>query len=264
MSLNMLSRSSVAIPLDTIPASRPRVAQPLCVSARLCNVSSRIPKPAFASTLKQTVRHAAPAGPAVRGSVVARAELKYEVAPDNRDYAPVIGIIALVAHLYGQASLNASLLLKTVAVYQIGVAAIGLLFRRVEADSMASIVGPAILAVNTLALSQVSYMDAAIALFGYNLCENLEGPVYLWLATLAGAIYAGYPSQWYVGAFALWAAIRLVRGGQNNTVPVLTIPTLAAAAYAFWKDLTPAFTIALLLGQVGASALKYIEAVSDQ
>jgi len=47
------------------------------------------------------------------------------------------------------------------------------------------------------------------------------------------------------------AATRLVRGGQNNRVPVLTIPTLAAVAYAYWKNLTPTFTIALMIGQVG-------------
>lgn len=53
----------------------------------------------------------------------------------------------------------------------------------------------------------------------------------------------------YVAAFALWAGTRLVRGGQNDKVPVLCVPTLAAAAYAFYKDITPQFTIALIVGQ---------------
>jgi hypothetical protein len=47
------------------------------------------------------------------------------------------------------------------------------------------------------------------------------------------------------------AATRLVRGGQNNRIPVLTVPTLAACAYACWKELTAPFTIALMIGQVG-------------
>lgn len=46
------------------------------------------------------------------------------------------------------------------------------------------------------------------------------------------------------------AATRLVRGGQNNRVPVLAAPTLLGVAYAFWKDLTAPFTIALMIGQV--------------
>ena len=48
------------------------------------------------------------------------------------------------------------------------------------------------------------------------------------------------------------AATRLVRGGQNNRVPVLAAPTLLGVAYAFWKDLTAPFTIALMIGQVRA------------
>ena len=40
-----------------------------------------------------------------------------------------------------------------------------------------------------------------------------------------------------------------MRGGQNNKVPVLCVPTLAAAAYAFYRDITPQFTIALIVGQ---------------
>jgi hypothetical protein len=45
------------------------------------------------------------------------------------------------------------------------------------------------------------------------------------------------------------AATRLVRGGQNNRVPILAAPTLLGVAYAFWKDLTAPFTIALMIGQ---------------
>ena len=46
------------------------------------------------------------------------------------------------------------------------------------------------------------------------------------------------------------AGTRLVRGGQNNRVPILAAPTVAGVAYAFWKDLTAPFTIALMIGQV--------------
>ena len=41
-----------------------------------------------------------------------------------------------------------------------------LLFRRAELDNLSSVVAPAILAVYSLNLQQVTYMDAAVALFG--------------------------------------------------------------------------------------------------
>ena len=41
-----------------------------------------------------------------------------------------------------------------------------------------------------------------------------------------------------------------MRGGQNNRVPILAAPTVLGVAYAFWKDLTAPFTIALMIGQV--------------
>lgn len=34
-----------------------------------------------------------------------------------------------------------------------------------------------------------------VATCSYYICERLEGPFWVWVATLAAAIYAGYPSQ---------------------------------------------------------------------
>jgi hypothetical protein len=45
-----------------------------------------------------------------------------------------------------------------------------LLFRRAELDNLSSVVAPAILAVYSLNLQQVTYMDAAIAMFGCAPC----------------------------------------------------------------------------------------------
>lgn len=192
-------------------------------------------------------------------------DLKLEVAPENsRDYAPVLGILGLVLWHVNRVSLTAPLLLKTIAFYQLAVAGTALFFRKAELDNLASVVAPAVLAVATLNFNQVTYMDAAIALFGYHLAEHLEGPFWLWIGTLAAALYTGYPSQWFVGATALLAGLRLFRGMQNNnTLPVLTVPTIAAAAWSFWQEATPYFTIALIIGSVVASALRYAESVSD-
>lgn len=57
----------------------------------------------------------------------------------------------------------------------------------------------------------------------------------------------------FVGATALVAGNRLFRNMQKkDTLPVLTVPTIAAAAWAFWQEVTPQFTIALIIGSVGA------------
>lgn len=42
----------------------------------------------------------------------------------NRTCLQLIGIIALATHMYGKATLNAPLLLKTLALYQMAIAAI--------------------------------------------------------------------------------------------------------------------------------------------
>lgn len=47
-----------------------------------------------------------------------------------------------------------------------GVPPLQLLFRRAELDNLSSVVAPAILAVYSLNLQQITYMDAAIAMFG--------------------------------------------------------------------------------------------------
>ena len=38
-------------------------------------------------------------------------------------------------------------------------------------------------------------MSVALRTCSYYICERLEGPFWAWVATLAAAIYAGYPSQ---------------------------------------------------------------------
>ena len=52
-------------------------------------------------------------------------EVKYEIAPEGaRDYAPLLGLLGLVAYIYNKVSLNAPQLLRTIAWYQIFVAGI--------------------------------------------------------------------------------------------------------------------------------------------
>ncbi len=54
----------------------------------------------------------------------------------------------------------------------------------------------------------------------------------------------------YTAAFALWQGTRLVRGSQNDKVPMLTIPGIIAAAYAFWKGHAQLLAVALFIAHV--------------
>ena len=54
----------------------------------------------------------------------------------------------------------------------------------------------------------------------------------------------------YTAAFALWQGTRLVRGSQNDKIPMLTIPGLVAAAYAFWKGHAQLLAVALFIAHV--------------
>ena len=69
-------------------------------------------------------------------------------------------------------------------------------------------------------------------------------------AVSKGADQRGDHARRYTAAFALWQATRLVRGSQNNKVPMLTIPGLAAAAYAFWKGHAQLLAVALFIAHV--------------
>lgn len=54
----------------------------------------------------------------------------------------------------------------------------------------------------------------------------------------------------YTAAFALWQATRLVRGGQNNKIPLLTIPAVAVAVWAFWKEHAQLLAVTLFIAHV--------------
>lgn len=194
-------------------------------------------------------------------SVVVRAsEVTYEIAPEGpKDYAPVLGVIAFVAAIQGRLSITSALVLKSLATLQLLYAASAVVTRRNVGDTVSAVVGPAVLAVAALSLQHITYMQAANALFGYYLCEKLEGSFWVWVATLAGAIYAGYGLEWYTAAFALWQATRLVRGGQNNKIPLLTIPAVAVAVWAFWKEHAQLLAVTLFIAHTIASGLGLLE-----
>jgi len=204
-------------------------------------------------------------------TVVVRASsnVSYELAPEgSKDYAPLLGVIAFVAALQGHLDVTASLLLKSLATLQLIVSAAAVVTRRYDPDTVAAVVGPATLAVGALNLHSVTFLQAANALFGFYLAEKLEivasGSFWVWVATLAGALYAGYGLQWYTAAFALWQGTRLVRGSQDNQIPLLSIPAVIAAAWAFWKEHAQLFAVCLFVAHTIASGLGLVEEITEQ
>lgn len=200
-----------------------------------------------------------------RSSVVVRAsdEITYELAPEGtKDYTPILGVIAFVAAIQGRLTITSALVLKGLATLQLLYAVSAVVTRRSTADTVSAVVGPAVLAVAALNLEYITYMQTANALFGYYLCEKLEGSFWVWVATLGAAIYAGYGLEWYTAAFALWQASRLVRGGQSNKIPLLTIPAVGVAAWAFWKEHAQLLAVTLFIAHTIASGLGLLEEVT--
>jgi hypothetical protein len=204
-----------------------------------------------------------------RSSVAVRAsdEMTYEIAPEGtKDYTPILGVVAFVAAIQGHLTITSALVLKGLATLQLLYAVSAVVTRKSGADTVSAVVGPAVLAVAALNLESITYMQTANALFGYYLCEKLEivaqGSFWVWVATLGAAIYAGYGLEWYTAAFALWQASRLVRGGQSNKIPLLTIPAVGIAAWAFWKEHAQLLAVALFIAHTIASGLGLLEEVT--
>lgn len=58
--------------------------------------------------------------------------------------------------------------------------------RKFDPDTVAAVVGPAVLAVAALNLEYITYLQAANALFGYYLCEKLEVKAHILYPTFCG------------------------------------------------------------------------------
>jgi hypothetical protein len=88
------------------------------------------------------------------------------------------------------------------------------------ADTVGQFVGPAFLAAAALSFfGRATPFEGAAAAFGVALARRLPGPLVLWVASLAGAVYAGYAAEWAVGAFGLAAALRVAEAVRAKEVP---------------------------------------------
>ncbi|KAK9807808.1 hypothetical protein WJX72_010030 [[Myrmecia] bisecta] len=180
------------------------------------------------------------------------------------DYTHVLALVGLVGVFYANYSVDAELLLKSLAGLQLFTAASHLITQRGVFDHVTQVVGPSVLAAAVLNLRNISYLDVATGVFGYSLAEKLEGPTYVWLATLAAALYFGYGTQWYVAAFGVLAATRIYRNLNNSDgkrIPILLAPVVAASGYLLYKERTVTFALVLYLSNIAWSAWTTVEAL---
>ena len=83
----------------------------------------------------------------------------------------------------------------------------------------------------------------------------LQGPYYIWAASLAGALYYGYGSYWFtagVTLLALWNMSK--RGGAVNAVASLA--TIGVSAYVAYHDATNLWVMILVSAQIAWSGVR--------
>ncbi|KAK9813625.1 hypothetical protein WJX73_000654 [Symbiochloris irregularis] len=181
---------------------------------------------------------------------------------DSRaDWSHLLAVVGFVAYWYNKLTVDRMLLLKTLAYLQIFVSVTNLITRYGTLDRVTTVIAPAVLAVFVLNF-QISFLDAATALFGYYLAEQIEGPFILWAATLAAALYYGYGTLWYTVAFGVVALVKFLRSIRGeNRVPLLSLPVVAASIWAVYTERHFVWTLLLYIAQAAWSGFSTVEKV---
>lgn len=249
-----LSAKTAAMPVMRAHVVRPAVTT--TSSQQLPGLARRLP------ALQQVA--------ARKSVVVSASEAAYdEGLAGKNDYAPLISVVGFVAVWFNKLQIDRVKLLHGLAILTLFNIAVNLLTEKGVGDGISNVVAPATLAVAVLNLRRVSYLDAATAFFGYYLSRSLESltglPFYVYLATLAAALYTGYGTLWYVGAFGVAAAGKLYKSTSNkDPLPVIVIPGVVAAAFAIYKEAHFPLALCLYLGQVVWSGLKSVDALTKK
>jgi hypothetical protein len=83
-----------------------------------------------------------------------------------------------------------------------------------------------------------------------------QGPLPLWLASLAYAIYSNHPAEWAVAAFGLSAAHKVFLAAKDKAVPApQQVLFLAVAAWAFYASAVQQVAVLVFGGHVLASTV---------
>lgn len=85
----------------------------------------------------------------------------------------------------------------------------------------------------------------------------LQGPYYLWFASLAAAIYYGYGSYWYTAAISLLAAFNLFHN-RGPLQSLASVATFGVSAYVVYQEATMMWVMILIAAQLAHSALRAV------
>lgn len=180
-------------------------------------------------------------------------------ADGRSDWANLLAVAGFAAYWFNKIQVDRLLLIKALAGVQLFTALVNLITRIGTLDKVTTIIGPATLAVFALNI-QVSFLDTATALFGYYLAGQITGPFYLWVATLAAALYYGYGTLWYTVAFGVVALIKFVQAVRSeDRAPLLAVPAVVVSAWAVYTERHFVWSLLLYLAQAAYSAFGTVE-----
>ena len=85
----------------------------------------------------------------------------------------------------------------------------------------------------------------------------MQGPYYLWFASLAAALYYGFGSYWYTGAIALLAGFSLFQNrGPLHSLASLSV--IAVSGYVVYQEATMLWVMILVAAQLAHSGLRTV------
>ena len=127
-----------------------------------------------------------------------------------------------------------------------------------EADRVGNVVAPFFLASSALNFfnGHLTAFQAATAGFGYYLAKRLPGPLPIWLASLAYAMYSNHAAEWAVAAFGLSAGWKIVEAAKEKAVPKPEqVAFFALAAWSFYAGITDQIALLIFGGHVLSSTI---------
>jgi hypothetical protein len=171
--------------------------------------------------------------------------------PGDKDDLPgylAVAGLAVTELSKSKFAMTPELLYASLAVYNLVYVVLSVVNGKFEADRVGNVIAPTFLASAALGFfnGHISAFDCSTAGFGYFLAQALPGPLPLWLATLAYAIYSNHAAEWAVAAFGLSAAYKIFNAVNSKSFPApQNVLFLALAGWAFYTN--AAHQVALLI-----------------
>lgn len=163
-----------------------------------------------------------------------------------------------ISHISSKFALTPELLYASLAVYQLVYCVLSVLNGKSEADRIGTVVAPTFLASAALGFfnGHLTAFQTATAGFGYYLAQDLPGPLPVWMATLAYAIYSNHAAEWAVAAFGLSAGVKVFDAVKAKAVPaVQQVLFLVLAGWALYSNIAQQMALLVFGGHLLASTV---------